>query len=537
MLKWPKIISRTLSLRLSLMVVLAVAVLLSVSLAVMLHFSRQALKHEALQNAEQTLEGTVQRVDNILLSVEQSVGNVYWDMLSHIDQPEQMEGYCRRIVECCPYVAGCAIAFEPDFYPGQEPFMVYVYRRDGIKDSTTQSELAVTHVFGKRPYTEQQWFTTPLKNGKARWMDPLKGVEVDGEALTTFSLPIYGKGGRAVGVVAADVPIRLLSQIILSAKPSANGYSTLLGCNGSYLVHPDTNKLLHQTVFTQTENGTDPSVRAAAEAMVAGETGYKYFTLNGSNCYVFYKPFQRAEVPGRVMERLGWSVGVIYPEEDIFAEYNLLLYYVLAIAIVGLLLFFMHCTMFTHRQLQPLQLLTRSAKQIASSVGCRTENEELGIRNSTSQRSENHSSFNTQHSTFKEDEIGQLQECFQQMQQSLDANVSELNGLLATIEERGRGLRKVYGQAQEADRMKTAFLHNMTNQMMEPAKAIAASVNRLVMTHSPSGETEGGLSGETEGGLLGETETIRQQSKAITDVLNHLLDAADSESGKEVHNG
>ena len=108
------------------------------------------------------------------------------------------------------------------------------------------------------------------------------------------------------------------------------------------------------------------------------------------------------------------------------------------------------------------------------------------------------------------------------MQQSLDANVSELNRLLATIEERGRGLRKVYGQAQEADRMKTAFLHNMTNQMMEPAKAIAASVDRLVMT---------------EGGLLGETETIRQQSKAITDVLNHLLDAADSESGKEVHNG
>ena len=397
MLKWPKIISRTLSLRLSLMVVLAAAVLLSVSLAVMLHFSRQALKHEALQNAEQTLEGTVQRVDNILLGVEQSVGNVYWDMLSHIDRQEQMEGYCRRIVECCPYVAGCAIAFESDFYPGREPFMVYVYRRDGMKASTTPSELAVTHVFGKRPHTEQQWFSIPLKEGKARWTDPLKDEEVEGEALTTFSLPIYGSEGRVVGVVAADVPIRLLSQIILSAKPSANGYSTLLGNDGSYLVHPDTDKLLHQTVFTQTENGTNPTVRAAAEAMVAGETGYRYFTLDGSNCYVFYKPFQRAEVPGRVMERLGWSVGVIYPEEDIFAEYNLLLYYVLAIAIVGLLLFFMHCTMFTHRQLQPLQLLTRSAKQIASGEW-RQGNEELGIRNSTSQRSENHSSFNTQHS-------------------------------------------------------------------------------------------------------------------------------------------
>ena len=72
MLKMPKLLTRTLSLRLSVMIVSAIALLLLASLGVMLYFSRQALKQEALQNAEQTLEGTVQHIDNILLSVEQA---------------------------------------------------------------------------------------------------------------------------------------------------------------------------------------------------------------------------------------------------------------------------------------------------------------------------------------------------------------------------------------------------------------------------------------------------------------------------------
>ena len=51
MLRLPKIQTKTLSTRLSLMVVSAVAVLLLASLAVMFHFSRQAVKQEALKNA------------------------------------------------------------------------------------------------------------------------------------------------------------------------------------------------------------------------------------------------------------------------------------------------------------------------------------------------------------------------------------------------------------------------------------------------------------------------------------------------------
>ena len=45
--------------------------LLVVALGVLAYFSHKALRQEGVRNAEQTLEGTMQHIDNILLSVEQ----------------------------------------------------------------------------------------------------------------------------------------------------------------------------------------------------------------------------------------------------------------------------------------------------------------------------------------------------------------------------------------------------------------------------------------------------------------------------------
>ena len=70
MLQLPTIIKRTLSVRIGLMVVTAMAILLIASMIVMLHYARKAVKEEAIQKAEQTLEGVILNVDNILLSVE-----------------------------------------------------------------------------------------------------------------------------------------------------------------------------------------------------------------------------------------------------------------------------------------------------------------------------------------------------------------------------------------------------------------------------------------------------------------------------------
>ena len=76
-----------------------------------------------MHNAEETLDATVQDIDKILLSVEQSAGNIYWEVIAHLDKPDRMLNFSRRLVECNPYVVGCAIVFKPNYYPGHELFM------------------------------------------------------------------------------------------------------------------------------------------------------------------------------------------------------------------------------------------------------------------------------------------------------------------------------------------------------------------------------------------------------------------------------
>ena len=497
MFRLPKIINKTLSVRLSLIVVSAMAILLMATLTVMLYYSKKALKEEALEKVSQTLEGTVQSINNIQLSVEQTTGNIYFNLMPHLDQPDMMFTYSRQIVEANKYVSGCAIAFRENFYQGRDLFMPY-FRRENIggRDTVIEAE-----TFANGLYTEQVWYTKPMESARPEWLNPLSGLGDDtGEApIFTFSLPIYGADGKTAGVVGVDVKLSLLSQIVSATKPSDNSYCLLLDSDGTFIVRPNGSKSFLQTAFSFFDNEADSSVEEAVQAMVSGESGYKPFRLNGIDYYVFFKPFKRAAVPGRSMERLEWSVGIIYPEDDIFGDYNSLSTYVLVVAVVGLLLLFLCCRLLINRQLKPLLMLTASAQRIAKGK----YNEQIPDSRQT-------------------DEVGRLQDNFQKMQQSLSTNIGELEQLKTTLQQHGEDLNVAYNQAQKADRMKTAFLHNMTNQMIGPAEAIEKDVDALCIVNAENQD------------IAYLSDDIQKNGGAIAELLDNLISVSADEKRKEV---
>ena len=375
--------------------------LLVVTLGVLAHFSHKALHEEGVRNAEQTLERTMQHIDNILLSVEQATGNVYYDLIQHLDNPDRMFVYSRELVLSNPYIDGCAICFKPGYYPGKDLFMAYVHHKKSATNGS--SDLITSETFTNRPYTVQEWYAKPMDTGWIGWIDPLKGVNTEREPLVTFCLPFSDTKGERIGVIAVDVAINQLSKIILSAKPSENGYSVLLGHDGSYIVHPDKDKLLSADKFSHMGRQADASEFEAAKAMLAGESGVKEFRRDGSDWWVFYKPFKPVKWEERSSGEIAWSVGVVYPEDDIFGSYNKLLYLVIIIAFISLLLFIVLSRWIIRKQLKPLRNLAKSAQYITDG----NYNETLVYED-------------------RSDEIGQLQNCFKQMQRSLQGQVDEL---------------------------------------------------------------------------------------------------------------
>lgn len=477
------------------------AVLLMASLTTILYYSRKIVKEETLQYAAQTLEGMVQRIDNILLSVEQGTGNVYFNMLTHLDRPDMMDTYSRELVASNPYIAGCAIVFEPFFYKNRELFMSY-YRRKYDAEAADGQQIVREASFGEGPYTSQAWYSEPMMTGRPCWLNPAEGMAEQMDPLITYCLPIYGKEGKQVGVIGVDVSLKLLTQIVLETKPSPNSYCTLLEHDGSYIVHPDSRKLRNENVFTQTKSeGVDPSVKKAAEAMLSGNTGYLPFRMDGIDYYVFYKPFKRVSVPGRYIDDMGWSAGVIYPEDDIFGEYNHLTYYVFSIAIGGMLMLLILSYMIIHRQLLPLRMLEHAATRIAEG----RYDEPIP-------------------DTRQQDEIGCLQEHFQQMQTALANHRVELRQLLTTLRVQSEGLHIAYDQAKKADSVKIAFLHHMSDQMVRPSQAICMDVDALCR-----------LDGSQEQELTHRlADDIDEQGKIITSLLNDLLKTSEEEIRKEV---
>jgi len=483
-----RFVAKTLSLRISLMVVCAISALLAAALIVMLHYSWVTVKGEAIAKANQTLDATMEHVDNILLNVEQTAGNIYWDMLSHLHDPQMMFTYSSKLVETNRYITGAAIAFEPGYFKEQgQLFMAYCHREMPYSKGAADSRIIKSQAFGTSPYTEQSWYRLPVDSGRPFWTNPLKNGDTETEAIITFSLPFYDRGGKIIGVMAVDLSLLLFSEIVLSAKPSPNSYATLLGSDGSYIVHPDSNKITHHSIFSVERKSLDPTVYEAVKAMMAGEVGYKKLKIDGRESYVFYKPFQRASLPIRIQQDLGWSMGVVYPKSDIFSDFYRLLYIVTAIAVVSLVVLLLLCRFITHRQLLPLRMLTTQAQRIAD-----------GHYDDTIPDSSQH------------DEVGRLQEHFGQMQQALARQIGQLKLLTATLQERGQVLDEANRQAMEADRMKTAFLHNMTNHMVAPIGSISESIDKL--SGNPSQED-----------FNREVDSIGRQSKTITEILNDLL--------------
>ena len=490
MLKTINIIPKSLSVRISLMAVLAIAVLLSAALFIMLHFARKTVKEEALRKAEQTLDGTVQQIDNILLSVEQSAGNIYWDMLFHLRESERMETYCRTVVETNPHIVGCAISFEPYYFKAHgEYFQIYVHRVDSSGLKVSDSPIIQPSTFGNLPYPQQSWYYKCVKLRHPIWINPMGDASADDDAIVTFSLPIYDKE-KIVGVMGVDVSLTRLTRIIEEGKPSPNSYAAVVERDGSYIVHPDISRLYHESIGKIAQQETEPALRETARDMLAGKSGYRAVHLNGRLNYVFYKPFRRAVVPGRANEELGWSIALVYPENDIFGIYNQLLYFVLVIALVGigLLYFSVHCIV--HRKLVPLRALEKSAHRIAD-----------GHYDEVVPDSDH------------DDEVGLLQDHFQEMQRALSVNIDELKRLTESLREKGMVLGEAYEEAKEADKVKTTFLHHMTDKMTYPVNAISASVGTLCSNGgSPDRQTTEKAANE-----------IQQQGTEIIRLLDELL--------------
>ncbi len=377
--------------KLSLWVALFAAVILVASLGFMFGVSRQAIRQEAVNHATEILENTTLRVEKILNQVEVATNNTDWLPSRHLDAPDSMFVYSRRILVNNPNLNGCSIAFEPDYFKDRGLyFSAYSYNDNGVIKTTQEGNEHYQYFY-------MDWYQLCKLLDRPVWTEPFMDFNPDDiyspDMIVSYCKPIKDKEGKYVGTISVDLSLSWLSQMISAVKPYPNSYSMMIGQGGTFFVHPDTTKLFYQTIFTESLERDDSAMVELGHAMQRGEEGMRQLTIDGTECYVFFQP----------LGETGWSVAIVCSEDDIFGSFYRMRRAVIFTVLAALLLMMIIIRRIIRHELKPLTSLSKQAETIASGDFGKVLPDD-GRR----------------------DEIGQLTQSFSHMQHSLVSYIDEL---------------------------------------------------------------------------------------------------------------
>ncbi len=478
-------IHSSLSTRLSLLVVIFVAMICIVAFSRIFSETQQMVRDGAWNKATATLDGTVLKIANTLHEVEVAANNMLPVIEKNLDNPDIMFDFSRQVLVNNPHLTGCSISFEPYYFKNKgRYFSAYSYNNG----DSIQTEQEGTDNY---QYHCMDWYLIPKLLNRPYWIEPFQEDAIEGiivkDIFSSFSQPIHDSNGETVGTFSVDICLDWFAQTVSATKPYPNSYSILLGKGGTFLVHPDSTKLFYETVFTKSIEQPDSSLNDLGKKMISGESGHKMMTINGEQCYVFYKPFKNT----------GWSVAIICPESDILAPYHQMRKALSWIGIISLLILLAFCWYITWSRLYPLRHLATSAQLLA-------QGQFTGVIPDTK----------------RPDEIGRLQRSFKTMQQALNDNIQQVRNQTTMLEQRNKELLEAYEHVKEEERIKTTILHNMPDKMSVSIADISKTAQTICNHHQQL----------TNKDISDQVTQIEDQAHQVTLMLDEMLEAAQEKS-------
>lgn len=442
MIEMRKHIRQSLSTRLCLNILLVVVLVFSLSLGFLYWQSRNIIHEEAIDEASHVLDNTALRVKGYMVEVETATRNILWLINLHTHDQDSLLKYTHRIVANHPNTNGCSITMEPDFYPGEEyGFSAYSVRLDEY--STPEKDSVVTVREADYNYYDKVWYKVPRQKRTACWVDPFDdynaGTLSNPELIASYCIPLSDRQGKFIGVISTDLSLNQLTETITAEHPYENSYFMMLGADGHYFVHPDTTKLMKQTIFTGTDPREHTDIVALGYEMTNGRTGHMEVQIAGKSHIVLYRPLEGTQ----------WSVALVCPSNELLRGYNSLNYILLPLLIIGLLLLAMGCHRIVKHFVQPLGLLAAELRQIGHG--------DYEKRLPPSERT---------------DLIGQLQNSFCQMRRSISQHIHDAEQTKQETEKRTKELEQATQLARQASEMKTQFMQDMSHQIRTPLNIV-----------------------------------------------------------------
>ncbi|MBO4721227.1 MAG: SpoIIE family protein phosphatase [Prevotella sp.] len=378
----------------------------------------EIFRHEAMVKA------TTENICRVVSDVYVAVRNQLPEIEESLDRPDRMMTLVERTIAQNPRIRSCGISFIEDFYPNKgRCYMPYAVRRDSnsieVSDIGTKCE----------DYFREDWFLDALKAEEGYWSEPFFEKNDSTLPLVAYLHPIRDKQGRPVAVIGADISLDWLREKMKEADwklytqqwagmtekrrekeiKEWMAYSMLVSKKGTFIVHPDEKRIIHDSIGSIAKASKDTVVTVMVQRIMEGKASKNFELINDNNysCkdfegrdgYVFYKPIKHT----------GWSMVLFAPEMAL----DLIAYVIGGILVFFILLAVLIVWLVTRisikRTTKPLKQLSSSANEVAKG------------------------NFDTLLPNIKHnDEIRLLRDSFEDMQHSLTKYVSELQTTTAS---------------------------------------------------------------------------------------------------------
>ncbi len=345
---------RGLAFKISLMILTGTAVIFTAAFGYNYIYSREQILQDVETNARNMTLAAVGRIETVLRGVEKDPSHLAHALSENRFDRQTLLRRIEALLATNPEIFGSTVAFEPYAFDPRSRYFAPYYFRDG-------TSLKLTYLGGKSyQYFFWDWYQIPKELHRAVWSEPYFDEGAGNIIMATYSIPFSRKKGKdhvLTGIVTADISLDWLVDIVSRISPYESGYSFLISQSGVFVTHPDRELIMRESIFSVAEAANDEELRKTGRAMIDGKQGFVALKSHfaGQKAWLYYAP-----IPS-----VGWSVGVVFPEEALFAGLRGLNRMVLIIGTTGFGILFLIIVLVSGTITRPLRVLTGKAAEIA----------------------------------------------------------------------------------------------------------------------------------------------------------------------------
>jgi sigma-B regulation protein RsbU (phosphoserine phosphatase) len=250
-------------------IMIVAAVVLEAISCIMYFTSRAAIRDEAERRAKTELRKAELEIEMHTIEAETAAKALALLAQKHLNHPEQIYADTRLAVQTLRSNTSLAVAFVPDYFPGQRFFE--------ICSSRISEDSIYTRNIGSadHDYTDLDWYRDGFTHDSCWWSEPYLDDSGSETMVVSCSCPVYDDKGKVVAVVCVDLSLDYLESLSENLQVYPNSSYSIRSGKGIDIV-----------------------------SMIDTADGSRYI------------PFHEE------IDATGWHIEIIIPENELFRDLN-----------------------------------------------------------------------------------------------------------------------------------------------------------------------------------------------------------------------